>query len=76
MEGLMDEMDKAYDYEFAERKAALSRILNRPRGQGPQWKSGKPHCRRCGSVIPGKRVDFLPDVETCVDCQKQMEMAE
>jgi phage/conjugal plasmid C-4 type zinc finger TraR family protein len=72
----MDEMDRAYDVEFAERKAALSRIINRRKGQGPQWKSGVPHCRRCGSAIPLKRVDFLPDVENCVDCQEQVEMAE
>jgi phage/conjugal plasmid C-4 type zinc finger TraR family protein len=75
MEKFMDEMDKAYDYELAERKAALSRILNRRKGQGPLWKSGVPHCKRCDAVIPAKRVDFLPDAETCVDCQEEMEMA-
>jgi phage/conjugal plasmid C-4 type zinc finger TraR family protein len=69
-------MDRAYDVEFRERRAALSRITNRLRGRGPIWVDGVPHCRGCGKVIPAKRVDFMPDVENCVACQEELELAE
>ena len=71
---MADVIDQAQAFEEMERAAALSRVLGRYPGQGPDWVDGRPCCRECGEEIPARRLEDLgPGCELCVDCQEELE---
>ncbi|MGP0750571.1 TraR/DksA family transcriptional regulator, partial [Escherichia coli] len=46
-------------------KAWPTRTKEAPRSRGL--------CPACGNVIPAQRLEALPDVVTCIDCQQMRE---
>lgn len=73
---MSDFCDQASKQEAALLACALNqavRGLSQPKGSGPEWIDGIPHCRICGEPIPQRRIDALPGVGICVDCAREME---
>lgn len=70
---MSDEIDRAQEREQAQRSAALaSHAWQRQRLAQCATAS---HCAVCEAAIPLARQHALPGVQTCVDCQCDLESA-
>jgi phage/conjugal plasmid C-4 type zinc finger TraR family protein len=67
---MADDADMAQLVQDREVAAAISLVLNRRDGEGPEYVNGVACCRDCGEPIPKKRLAALPGVGRCVDCQQ------
>ena len=67
---MADMADQSYELEELEIESAISEALEPPVGceAGPDWVDGVPHCRRCHTVIPEKRLEAVPCTGLCVNC--------
>lgn len=76
---MTDVYDRASDIEQAQRDDALQAQQRRAAASGinadKTWKDSALDCRVCHEPIPLKRRKALPGVETCIDCQTELEHA-
>jgi DnaK suppressor protein len=74
-------MDEIY-LEMAQRltEAEIEQGIARVRqghGESPEYNDqGERICIDCGIVIPAKRIEIVPNVVRCVDCQFDYEVEE
>lgn len=71
----MDVFDRATEREEQLREAALKAQERRAGLTGKTWRDSAEECRVCGAGIPLKRRRAVPGVQTCVDCQTDLERA-
>ena len=69
----MDIFDQATELERLDRESALVRARSAAFRGGPEWINGVACCRGCGDPIPEKRLEALPGVGLCRDCQEERE---
>lgn len=68
---MTDEIDRAQAREEEMRQDALAELARRADGQA--GKVSAEECRICGEPIPEGRRLALPGVETCIECQRDIE---
>ncbi len=73
---MADDADKAQSLQEREVAAAISPLVHRRDGEGPEYIDGKACCRDCGEPIPEKRLAAIPGVSRCVLCQQAAEQGE
>ncbi|HJW23792.1 MAG TPA: TraR/DksA C4-type zinc finger protein [Rhodocyclaceae bacterium] len=66
----MDILDRAQEREEEMRSDALAELARRADGQPPRVSAL--YCE-CGEEIPEARRRFLPGVQTCIECQRDIE---
>ncbi len=69
----MDVFDQASEVERMDRESALSRARASVDRGGPEWINGVACCRECGEPIPKRRLEALPGVGLCCNCQRERE---
>lgn len=67
---MADDADMAQLVQEREVAAAISLVVHRREGEGPEYVDGVACCRDCGEPIPKKRLAAMPGVSRCVDCQQ------
>jgi len=67
-----DEGDIAFQFEEAERVAAISRLRLEPQEEPDEDDQGNRYCLDCGEMIPQARVQAVQAVR-CVDCASRLE---
>ena len=76
---MTDIYDRATDLEEAQREDALKAQQRRAQGQGinagKTVKDSARSCHLCNARIPLKRRRAIPGVQTCIDCQHDLEYA-
>jgi phage/conjugal plasmid C-4 type zinc finger TraR family protein len=76
---MSDQFDRASDLEQKHLDAALQAQKNRAAGNGinagATWMDSARECRVCDEPIPTKRRKAIPGVNTCIDCQADLEYA-
>lgn len=70
---MTDVFDRASDLEEAQREDALDQVRHRVEAQ--RARPSAEECRVCGARIPVARRRAVPGVQTCVDCQQEIEYA-
>jgi phage/conjugal plasmid C-4 type zinc finger TraR family protein len=68
---LTDVFDRAQEREEEMRSDALAELARRANGHARLPR--RTHCAVCEEPIPPKRLQALPGVQTCVDCQTDLE---
>lgn len=71
----MDIYDRATEREEALREDALNAQARRAGLTGKTWRDSADECRACGERIPMARRRAVPGVQTCIDCQTELERA-
>jgi phage/conjugal plasmid C-4 type zinc finger TraR family protein len=72
---MTDIYDRATEHEEQMREDALSAQARRAGLTGKTWRDSADECRLCGAGIPMKRRRAMPGVQTCIECQTELEMA-
>ncbi|MDP2808660.1 MAG: TraR/DksA family transcriptional regulator [Rhodocyclaceae bacterium] len=72
---MTDVFDRATEVEEALREDALQRQARRAGLTGKTWRDSAGECRVCGGGIPLKRRRAVPGVQTCIECQTDLERA-
>lgn len=72
---MTDIYDRATEREEAMREDALQAQSRRAGFTGKTWRDSADECRVCGCGIPLKRRKAVPGVQTCIDCQTDLERA-
>lgn len=72
---MTDLYDRATEREEAQREDALNAQRQRAGFNGKTIADSATHCSVCECRIPKKRRELLPGVQTCVDCQTDLERA-
>lgn len=70
---MTDVFDRATELEEAQREAALDEA--RYRRDQERGRPSAEECRICGARIPVARRWAVPGVQTCIDCQAELEHA-
>jgi len=70
---MADDIDRAQEREEEMRSDALAKHARRAHGD-PALPSAE-SCAICGEPLPAKRRLLLPGVQTCVECQNDLEGA-
>ena len=68
---MTDPLDRASDREEEMRGDALAEMARRADGQARLPR--RTHCAVCEEPIPPKRLQALTFVQTCIDCQSELE---
>jgi phage/conjugal plasmid C-4 type zinc finger TraR family protein len=68
-----DIFDRATEIEEATREDALEKQKRRSGLDGKTHEDSAIFCRRCTGKIPDVRRHSLPGVQTCVECQRDIE---
>ena len=68
---MTDVFDRASDREEEMRSDALAEMARRADGQARLPR--RTHCAVCDEPIPPRRLQALPGVQTCIDCQSDLE---
>ncbi len=68
-----DEIDLAQEAQAQANAAAVSLVVYRQPGRGPDMSTGVACCRECGEELPAARLAAVPDAERCVGCQREVE---
>lgn len=69
----MDVFDRAAEREEQLREDALAAQRRRAGFAGKTWRDSAEECRECGAGIPMRRRRAVPGVQTCVECQTELE---
>lgn len=72
---MTDPLDRATEVEELQREDALALQARRAGLDGKTVDDSKRHCGVCGEPIPQPRREALPGVQTCVECQTELELA-
>lgn len=72
---MTDLWDRATAREEALRDDALAEQARRDPTRGKTFLDSARNCRVCDEAIPEKRRRAVPGVQTCVDCQNDLERA-
>lgn len=72
---MADIYDRASEREEAQREEALNQQRERAGLTGKTYLDSARNCRVCDETIPTKRRKAVPGVQTCIDCQKDLERA-
>lgn len=72
---MTDQFDRATEREEDFREAAIEAQLWRDSAQGKTWRDSAARCRLCEEPIHMARRRAVPGVQTCVDCQRELEYA-
>lgn len=72
---MSDLYDRATEREEAERAQALAAQEARAGLKGKTVADSATHCVLCEEAIPQARREALPGVQTCIDCQTDLEKA-
>lgn len=72
---MTDIYDRATEREEEDRADALAAQERRAGLAGKTIDDSATHCRVCDGPIPEARRLALPGVQTCVDCQEELEQA-
>ncbi|MFI3272234.1 MAG: TraR/DksA family transcriptional regulator [Pseudomonadota bacterium] len=67
----MDIFDQAQALESFDRETALAQLRSMMNRQGPDIIEGVICCHECGEAIPESRLQALPGVGLCFDCQDE-----
>lgn len=67
--------DRAREREEQLRADALQEQARRAGLTGKTVADSATHCRVCGDAIPDGRRAAYPGIQTCVDCQSELERA-
>ena len=67
---MTDDIDRAQAREEEMRADALARFERR---HPPTAEASAEQCKCCGETIPEARRQALPGVQTCVECQRDIE---
>jgi phage/conjugal plasmid C-4 type zinc finger TraR family protein len=70
---MTDQFDRATEREEAHREAALAAQERRAGLKGKTWRDSADECRVCGAGIPKARRVAIPGVQTCIECQTDLE---
>lgn len=70
---MTDIYDRATEREEAHRENALSEQRHRAGLTGKTVRDSADECRICGAGIPKARRVAVPGVQTCIDCQTDLE---
>lgn len=70
---MTDIFDRASEREEEIRADALDAQRRRAGLAGKTWRDSADECRVCGAGIPIKRRKAIPGVQTCVECQADLE---
>lgn len=70
---MTDVFDRASEREEADRAQALAAQAQRGGFAGKTVADSASECRICDEPIPELRRQRLPGVQTCVECQKELE---
>ena len=69
---MTDIFDRATEREEQDRADALAKQTRRAGLEGKTVKDSAKYCV-CGAHIPLKRRQAIPGVQTCIDCQEDLE---
>lgn len=72
---MTDIIDRAYEHEDELRRDALERQERAAGLVGKTVADSATHCRACEARIPEKRRKAIPGVQTCIECQRELEFA-
>lgn len=72
---MTDLYDRATEREEQMREAALEEQAHRAGLAGKTVEDSASHCRVCGERIPVGRRRAIPGVQTCTECQRDLELA-
>lgn len=72
---MTDLYDRATEREEQLREAALEDQAHRSGLQGKTVADSATHCRVCSERIPVGRRRAIPGVQTCTECQRDLELA-
>lgn len=72
---MTDIADRATEREEENRADAMAKQSRMAGLAGKTVKDSATHCGACGDRIPLKRRQAVPGVQTCVDCQEELEFA-
>lgn len=72
---MTDLFDRAAAREDEMREDALRRQARRAGLAGKSWRDSADECKVCGCRIPMARRRAVPGVQTCVECQRDLERA-
>jgi phage/conjugal plasmid C-4 type zinc finger TraR family protein len=70
---MIDISDRATEREEQDRAHALAEVAWRDPTRGKTVADSAFECRVCGEPIPDERRQAVPGVQTCVDCQTDLE---
>lgn len=70
---MTDVFDRATEREEQQREAALAEA--RYRREQERARPAEKRCRVCEALIPVARRRAVPGVQTCIDCQRDIEHA-
>lgn len=68
-----DAIDFAQEHEQNLREDALKLQARRAGAVGTDARKSRRYCFECGDPIPQARRSAIPGVQTCIDCQEQIE---
>ena len=71
----MDVFDRATEREEQLREDALNAQARRAGLTGKTWRDSAEECCVCECEIPIERRKALPGVQTCIECQTELERA-
>jgi len=72
---MTDIYDRATEREEQLREDALKAQARRAGLTGKTWRDSADECRVCGGGISMKRRRAVPGVQTCIECQTELERA-
>lgn len=72
---MSDVFDRASEREDADRAIALQEQALRAGLDGKTVADSAEECRVCAAPLPALRRALLPGVQTCVECQEELERA-
>lgn len=72
---MTDVFDRATEREEQQREDALQAQARRAGLNGKTLADSATHCRACESRIPIARRRAVPGVQTCIECQADLERA-
>ena len=72
---MSDQFDRASDLEMAQREDALQAQQRRAGLTGKTYMDSARECKVCDNPIPMKRRKAIPGVQTCIQCQTDLELA-
>jgi len=72
---MTDIIDRASDHEEELRGDALDEQARHDPARGKTWMDSARNCRVCDEPIPVARRRAVPGVQTCIDCQMDLERA-
>lgn len=71
---MTDQFDRAQELETLFRNAAISNRPIQAEEKPDEDEDGNRYCLNCGSVVPPKRIEALPNAVRCVSCQSRKEL--